>query len=135
MTPTDYYIQYSERTEKTPAKILADWESKDNVLTAIRYLHAQAGIASESGEICDAIKAHVFYGKPIDRTHIMEEMGDLFWYLAILCRMLNLEFEKIMRANIDKLRATYGDAFSNERAINRDLTTERQVLDDVQRKG
>jgi len=40
----------------------------------------------------------------------------------------DLNTEEIFDINIQKLKARYGDKFSSERAINRDLETERKIL-------
>src|SRR5688572_3169372 len=74
----------------------------------IRLLHGAIGLATEAGEIQDALKKHVFYGKPLDLVNIAEEMGDLFWYLAILSDTIGEPFQKIMETNIAKLKARYG---------------------------
>ena len=120
------YIQNAIRTESNDLegmnKRLCDDGTK-------RLLHAGIGLATESGEFLDAIKKHVFYGKELDRVNLQEELGDLFWYMAIACDELGIEFEPIMDRNIEKLRARYGEKFSEDRAENRDLEKERQILE------
>lgn len=93
-------------------------------------LHAAIGIATESGELLDALKKSIFYGRELDRTNLIEEMGDLFWYCAIMCHQLGVSFEDVQQVNIAKLRKRYGGAFTSEAAINRDLEAERQILED-----
>ena len=41
----------------------------------------------------------------------------------------NINLEDSFDININKLKARYGDKFSSERAINRDLETEREILE------
>jgi NTP pyrophosphatase (non-canonical NTP hydrolase) len=51
---------------------------------ATDFLHATTGGLTEiGGEFCDALKAHLFYGKPLDYVNLGEEIGDSWWYLAI----------------------------------------------------
>jgi NTP pyrophosphatase (non-canonical NTP hydrolase) len=95
-----------------------------------RLLHAGIGLSTESGEFLDALKKHIFYGKELDRVNLAEEIGDLFWYLAIASDELNIDFESVMNKNIEKLKARYGDKFSEEKAEKRDLETERIILED-----
>lgn len=95
----------------------------------IRILHSLIGLATEVGELQDAVKKHVFYGKPLDTVNLAEEMGDVFWYLAILSDALGAPFEGIMEKNIAKLKARYGDKFTETAALNRDLDTERKILE------
>lgn len=95
----------------------------------VRLLHGGIGVATEGGEILDALKKHIFYGKPLDEVNLKEEVGDLLWYIAIICDELNTSFDEIMSTNIEKLRARYGGKFSEVKALNRNLQTERAILE------
>ena len=78
-----------------------------------RTLHAVAGIVTEAGELQDALKKHLFYGRPLDRTNLIEELGDLMWYVALLCDELREPGEEdganvladVLTRNIAKLKA------------------------------
>lgn len=94
-----------------------------------RAVHAFFGLLTETGELADGFKRAIFYGKPLDTTNIKEEVGDVFWYLAILCDTLGISFDDCMVANIEKLRKRYPDKYSHEAALNRDLSAERKVLE------
>lgn len=103
----------------------------------IRLLHSLIGIQTESGELLDAIKKYIFYGKTLDLINISEELGDLSWYkavcidaLAILMNQNSKDLDvKIKINNIAKLQARYADKFSPEDAINRNIDAERKVLE------
>lgn len=95
----------------------------------VRLLHAMVGLCTESGEIQDQIKKHVFYGKPLDKTNLVEELGDLFWYIGVMSAELGVSFEEIMAKNNAKLRARYGAKFTERAALNRNLENERKVLE------
>ena len=120
------YIQDAIRTESTDFSAMNDRLMNDGTK---RLLHAGIGLSTEAGEFVDALKKHIFYGKELDRVNLKEEMGDLFWYLAIACDELDVEFEPLMETNIAKLKARYGEKFSEQRAENRDLGTERTILE------
>ena len=100
----------------------------------MRLLHAAIGLCTETGEIQDALKRHIFYGAPLDRVNLMEEGGDVSWYLRLLAEGLRdlagdrCSFEEMIRRNIEKLRIRYPDKFNEAAALNRDLTREREVL-------
>lgn len=98
----------------------------------LRLLHGGIGLATESGEFLDALKRHIFYGKPLDTVNLAEEMGDLFWYMAVVCNAVGVSFEDVMEKNIAKLQARYGSKFSEHRATNRDLIAERRILDGIE---
>jgi NTP pyrophosphatase (non-canonical NTP hydrolase) len=58
--------------------------------------HAGLGMISEVGEIADALKAHMIYGKPIDVLNIKEEVGDGLWFGALAARLLSLDIQEVM---------------------------------------
>lgn len=92
-------------------------------------MHAMLGITSESGEVADQFKRHLIYGKELDTINLMEEIGDLFWYCAILSKHIGIPFEVIMDRNIAKLKARYPDKFTKDSAINRNHENERRILE------
>lgn len=47
------------------------------------YDHAVIGFVTELGELLDICKKFLFYGKPYDVPHIVEELGDGLWYTAL----------------------------------------------------
>ena len=95
----------------------------------MNLLHAAMGISTESGELMDAFKRKIFYGKDLDVVNLKEEIGDIMWYMAILLRELDLDFNEILQLNIDKLRARYPEKFTEFDALNRDLDKERAILE------
>lgn len=44
--------------------------------------HMVSGVITEIGEIVDAHKKHLAYGKTFDSVNEQEELGDTWWYLA-----------------------------------------------------
>lgn len=96
-----------------------------------RVLHAIIGIATESGELMEAVQDKLEVQKPLDEVNLLEEVGDLNWYEAILIDALDGDWDTVRERNIAKLRARYPDKFTSEDAINRDLETERKILEGV----
>lgn len=94
-----------------------------------RLLHAGIGMATETGEFLDALKKSIYYGKELDRINLKEELGDLLWYIAVAMDELDTDFDTEMRRNIEKLKARYGERFSEHSAENRDLKVERDILE------
>lgn len=113
------YIKNAIKTESANA----------NFSNMDRLLHAGIGIATESGEFLDALKKTVFYGKELDKVNLKEELGDVLWYIAIAMDELGTDFETEMNRNIEKLSARYPEKFTSEKAMNRDLDTERKILE------
>lgn len=115
------YIQQAART-KTGLKVPINASNED-------LLHATLGLAGESGEIVDQVKAHLFYGRPLDKINLKEELGDKLWYIAMLAGWLGTTIEELMELNIAKLRARFPDKFTEELANYRNLANERKVLE------
>jgi NTP pyrophosphatase (non-canonical NTP hydrolase) len=82
-------------------------------------LNGVMGLNGESGECIDIMKKHIFQGHELDREHLIEELGDTAWYLAVCCEGLGVSLEEVMRGNIDKLKARYPEGFDKARSINR----------------
>ncbi|RLA64806.1 MAG: hypothetical protein DRQ88_10295 [Epsilonproteobacteria bacterium] len=120
------YIKNAVKTESTNFKSMDERLSEDGLK---RLLHAGMGLSTEAGEFLDALKKHIFYGKELDRVNLAEEMGDVFWYCAIVASELGINFEEVMEKNIAKLKARYGEKFSEEKAETRDLSKEREILE------
>ncbi len=84
-------------------------------------VHMAMGISGEAGELLDAIKKHAVYGKPLDRENVLEELGDLEFYMAGMRQILHMSRNDVLKYNVDKLskrypQGTYTDADANTRA-------------------
>lgn len=106
----------------------------------VRLLHSAMGICTEAGELMDVLKKHLFYGKPIDYVNIQEEYGDLCWYKSLGLDVLVEELKQhsreeiegfVQEKNIQKLAARYPEKFTCEKALERDLDKEREILETV----
>lgn len=82
--------------------------------------HMASCIPGEAGELFDAVKKHVIYGKELDRENVIEELGDLEFYLEGLRQILNITRPECLAHNIGKLSKRYESlTFSNEAAQKR----------------
>ena len=88
-------------------------------------LHMAIGISGEAGELLDAIKKYVIYNKELDVENVVEELGDLEFYIEGLRQGVNLDREHTLEKNIDKLArgpksrykgGKYSDKAAQERA-------------------
>ena len=77
------------------------------------------GLCGESGEAIDIVKKWLAQGHELDRDKLMNELGDVAWYLAETATALDVDLEDILSANIEKLKARYPEGFSTERSIHR----------------
>ena len=134
MTPNEYQ-KLAERTSATSQENVGEVSSQvfksgiNGFNRNLRLLHAGLGMATESGEFLDGLKKHIFYGADLDTVNLEEECGDLLWYIAEALNALGVDMENVMKVNITKLRARYPGKFSPEDALDRDLESEREVLE------
>jgi NTP pyrophosphatase (non-canonical NTP hydrolase) len=87
-------------------------------------LHMAVGISGEAGELIDAVKKYVMYDKPLDKVNVVEELGDLEFYMEGLRQRLEITREETLQGNMDKLltgkNARYKEGtYSNEQAVAR----------------
>ena len=65
-------------------------------------IYPALGLAAEAGEVANKVKKILRDGK-FDREAIADEVGDCMWYIAALCRDLNIDMQDIANNNIKKL--------------------------------
>jgi NTP pyrophosphatase (non-canonical NTP hydrolase) len=83
-------------------------------------LHMAVGISGEAGELLDAVKKATIYNKPLDRENVIEELGDLEFYMEGLRAKLGITREETLVANINKLSKRYSSgSYSNQQAQER----------------
>jgi NTP pyrophosphatase (non-canonical NTP hydrolase) len=105
-------------------------ELNDNLRVGLAdELHMVIGISTEANELLDAYKKHFAYGKELDVVNVEEEIADIIWYISNLCRLKNIDFERALQRNIDKLKARFPEKFTQENALNRNLDIERKILE------
>ena len=77
---------------------------RDNELMAISYL--TLGLNGEAGEVADQVKKAIRndgHISPERRAKILDEIGDVLWYLTRLTIEFDTPLADIAQANIDKL--------------------------------
>lgn len=87
---------------KPGATIAAELTGEDAHL-----MHMAIGVSSESGELLDAIKKRVIYRKALDLDNVLEELGDIEFYLEGLRQGLGITRNDCLAANIQKLGKRY----------------------------
>jgi len=140
MTPTEYQ-DLAARTECDQAAArerMMVFRPYEDVLTSvdssrlfpIRMNHALMGMMGEVGELAGAIENWIQYNRGLDLVNIKEELGDLMWYVALMCNASGISLGEVMEKNIAKLRKRYPEKYSDHDAAeeNRDRAAEREVL-------
>jgi NTP pyrophosphatase (non-canonical NTP hydrolase) len=96
------YVPLAVRTEKP-------------LPTLDRLIHGCLGLITEIGEVTTEVKRMEIYGKPLDaerKAHIMEEIGDVMWYVAIILATLEIPLQDLRITAETKPPETYEGMFA-----------------------
>jgi len=84
-------------------------------------IHMTMGICGEAGELLDAIKKATIYRKPLDLENVLEELGDIEFYLEGIRAALRITREACLTHNINKLSVRYKSlSYSDKAAQDRE---------------
>ena len=96
------------------------------------FAHGVVGVATEAGELVEALMDVWFFKKPWDRTNVLEEGGDVLWYVVRFLKAAGYTLPEAMERNILKLTNRHhrdGKTFNPEADRNRDTAAERALLE------
>lgn len=79
-------------------------------------LCACIGLSGEVGEINEIIKKWVFHERSFELDQLKKEIGDVMWYIALICDSFHFGLDEIFEINLDKLYKRYPDGFDTYRA-------------------
>lgn len=105
----EMFSEYQVRARRTQNPRLSPSEALE---------HALFGLASETGEIL-GIYQKALQGHEIDQNEVLNEVGDLMWFVAELCDCLGVNMGSVARQNIRKLETRYPNGFDPENSIHR----------------
>jgi NTP pyrophosphatase (non-canonical NTP hydrolase) len=105
------HAELVQKLTKPGEQIAAEITPKD-----LDLWHCATGVAGEAGELLDAIKKMAIYRKPLDLTNVIEEIGDVEYFLERIRATLGITREQTIEHNIAKLTKRYGDTYSNQAA-------------------
>ena len=86
---------------------------------AAHLWHMASALCGEAGELFDAIKKSVIYEKNLDVENVVEELGDIEFYLEGLRSSLEITRLQTLAHNLLKLDRRYGEEYSDEAAQER----------------
>lgn len=95
-------------------------------------LHAAVGVAGEAGEILDCVKKVWANGKLLDLDHLVEELGDIEFYLEAVRQAVGVSRDEVLSSNQIKLVKRYPDLrYSDSLAqlrLDKESTVGRDLL-------
>lgn len=115
MIDTSDYHMFVMRLAKPGKDILQNLSANDTHL-----MHMLLGLSGEVGELIDGLKKSIIYGKPPDEENVIEELGDIEFYLQGIRSSLLLSREECISANMAKLKRRFAKGtYTNEQAAAR----------------
>lgn len=104
-----------------------DGKGNDRLITKLHLsrdniggiFNAALGLSGEIGEFNDLLKKWVFHEKELDIEHAKKELGDIMWYVAMMCHSFGWELNDILQMNIEKLKLRYPNGFDVNLANHR----------------
>ncbi|MBO7556309.1 MAG: nucleoside triphosphate pyrophosphohydrolase family protein [Alphaproteobacteria bacterium] len=97
---------FFEQMQKLSAWLNGNYSRMDTAMT---------GLAGEVGECCDLWKKLKFQGKDLseeNRQKLIDELGDVCWYLSQAAMALGIGIEEIIEKNMQKIITRYPNGFS-----------------------
>lgn len=90
-----------------------------------------SAVGEISGLLVDkAIKKNIFYGKPFNAQPIIEHLRHIHQNVKYLLENAGYTLEQARERNIAKLKARYGEKFTEAAALERNLAAERAILEE-----
>lgn len=80
------------------------------------------GLCGEAGEAIDLVKKHIAQGHDLDKEHLINELGDVAWYIAITSYALGVSMDEVLTKNIEKLKKRYPEGFDSSKSVHRKKT-------------
>jgi len=77
------------------------------------------GLAGEAGELANILKKHVFHRHELDDLKVLDELGDVLWYLTSIATEMGFTLEHVMQFNVDKLTKRYEKGFTTQASKER----------------
>ena len=109
------YDKMTAALSKTGSAIIKDLNP-----TKADLLHMAVGVAGEAGELLDAVKKATIYNKPLDHKNMVEELGDLEFYMSRVRQLIGVSRDQVLEHNYEKLSRRYAKGqYSNEQAQER----------------
>lgn len=94
-----------------------------------KMYESRVSLEENLSKLADLVKKYIAYNKQIDIDREIDLLKQIAYQFYDLYRANDLNIYQCLQNNIDKLKARYGDKFSEHNAINRNLDAERKELE------
>ena len=82
----------------------------------VGVIESVMGMCEEIGEVVGKINKATFRGHDADVGELIDELGDVLWYLSITAYNAGVPLESVAKLNLAKLKLRYPDGFDVERS-------------------
>lgn len=84
------------------------------------FMNGILGLAGEAGECCDVVKKHYYQDGREVKEKLLDELGDVLWYIAETTTALGYTLDDIALHNVEKLKKRYPEGFDAEKSLHRE---------------
>jgi NTP pyrophosphatase (non-canonical NTP hydrolase) len=96
--------EYSKKALRTDYKTYDDFHTGD---ATPRLDYAAIGLVTESAKVLDLVKKSKKNLNTLNKEQVIEELGDLLWYMNIALDEMGVSFEDIIQSNLTKIDNKY----------------------------
>jgi NTP pyrophosphatase (non-canonical NTP hydrolase) len=129
-----YGVDDDELIEQMIMPTYPTGDKKERIQQCARLFHALIGIMSDLGELCENVDNYIENGGQFNYKNLIEEGGDILWFLNLLCSFAKIDVPKMAAINISKLKSRFPHKFTVESYSNRNLAKESAAMDSPARE-
>lgn len=86
-------------------------------------LYTSGKLTVEAAELQQHVLKMRYHGKPLPSGAILEEIGDVLWYVAAVASDFGLTLSDVAASNLAKLHARHGGAYNASHYVSLSETT------------
>ena len=94
--------------------------SRNDIDSVAHLTNGCLGLAGEAGECADLLKKALFQDGREIKEKMIDELGDVLWYVAEAAAAMGVWLDDIAKHNIEKLQRRYPDGFDPEKSLHRE---------------
>ena len=121
-------IDYVEEYKEFAFKCFNENPANNRILD---LLNLTLALNTEAGEYGDIIKKAIFFSKPIKKSDLCDELGDIAFYLFNTLTFLDLDLKDVLLGNVIKINERYPNGRQKNFAHNvRNKREEKKKIDE-----
>lgn len=110
-----------EQVVNTPSEYTSHFLNPLLDESSIMYVWNLVGLIGELSELIPLVYGSAIKGSTPDTDAIMDELGDVLWYLAAIATRYKIDLNDVMTRNLTKLIKRYPKGFEFEQSKHREI--------------